>query len=159
MLSSVRRMWMGALASLALLGASPARAEGLPEEVDVTHEELPEEMGLIGVATVQVGPGAPWVLPRFEPTGEAGFRAAGEVVLVETFGLGGWTLEEEALRRYPVVARQGRFLLLVIDVRSGEQAWLREQPESGPQPSVIFESSDAEGLGGSGFELEASRTP
>jgi len=139
-------MWMGALASLALLGASPGWAEGLPEEVDVSLEELPEDLGLIGVATVQVGPGAPWVLTRFEPTGEAGFRAAGEVVLVETFGLGGWTLEEEALRRYPVVARRGRFLLLVIDVRSGERAWLLEQPEPGPYPSVRFESSEASPL-------------
>lgn len=150
---------MAALASLALLGASPARAEGLPEEADVSHEELPEDMALIGVATVQVGPGAPWVLPRFEPTGEAGFRAVGDVVLAETFGLGGWTFEDEALRRYPVVARRGRFLLLVIDVRSGERAWLREQPESGPQPSVRFEEAGAEGLGGSGFDVESTLAP
>lgn len=138
-------MWMGALASMALLAGFPSWAWESPEEALVSELEA-EHHEPIGVATVRAGPGSPWVLPCFEPAGESGFRAAGEVALAETVGLDGWTYEDEALRRFPVLARQGRFLLLVIDVRTGERAWLREEPEPGPRPSVLFEPEDAVAL-------------
>lgn len=149
MIRSLARMWVLALASVALLGAPRARAEETPEQVYATREDLPQEdpLEMIGVATVHVGPGAPWMLARFEPSdehGESGFRAAGQVVLAETEALSGWSFEDAALRRYPVVARSGRFLQLIIDVRTGERAWVREQPESGPQPAVSFELLDVE---------------
>jgi hypothetical protein len=142
-------MWVLALASVALLGAPRARAEEPAEKVYATREELPQEeqQELIGVATVHVGPGAPWVLTRFEPSdeqAESGFRAAGQVVLAETAALSGFSFEDAALRRYPVVARSGSFLQLIIDVRTGERAWVREQPESGTEPSVSFELLDEE---------------
>lgn len=119
------------------------------EKVYATREDLPREdqQELIGVATVHVGPGAPWMLTRFEPSdehGETGFRAAGQVALADTEALSGFSFEDAALRRYPVVARSGTFLQLIIDVRTGERAWVREQPESGPQPAVNFELLDVE---------------
>ncbi|XXF80825.1 hypothetical protein P2318_14020 [Myxococcaceae bacterium GXIMD 01537] len=143
--SLVRRMG-SALAAGLVLGASGAWAEAMEEMEYFPREELSRGLlqGHIGLATVQVGPGVAWVLPRFEPSGEQGFRAAGTVTLAQTQALSGWTLEEEALRRYPVLARRGSFLLLVVNLRTGEQAWLREQPEPGPRPVVRYEP-DAEG--------------
>jgi hypothetical protein len=159
MLHAVARMWKVALVSLALLGAIPASADPV-EELYLSREELPDGVlrGLLGVATVQVFAGTPWVLPRFEP-GASGFVATGEVVLVQTQAVSGWTYADEALRRYPVVDRKGAFLQVILDARTGERAWLQEQPELGPRPTVSFHALDAEGLEGSGIDLHSLLAP
>jgi hypothetical protein len=156
---SVARIWKVALASLALLAAVPAWADPV-EELYFSREELSDGVlrGLMGVATVQVFPGTPWVLPRFE-RGGAGFRVTGELVLVQTQALSGWTHGDEALRRFPVVDRQGDFLQVIIDARTGEKTWLQEQPELGPRPIVEFHALDTEGLEGSGIDLHSLLAP
>jgi hypothetical protein len=141
-----------------LLTALPARADLPTETIYLSRAEISDESlrHVIGVAFISsmTGPEEQpsGELPSFRPEGDA-FEPDGPLILKDLRPLSGWDYDLQSLRKFPVVDRRGHYLLVVIDVRTNERAWISEIQEADEGPDVEFLAFDSKQWEWSGIEL------
>jgi hypothetical protein len=94
---------------------------------DIAPSVLRETIGMVSVWRGQVedrAPEGPWMISTFERKGSF-FKSGRAVPMKETRPISGWDFTGQALRQYPVVQRDGLFVLAVLDAQSDQRAWLR----------------------------------
>lgn len=149
------------LSSLLLAGALAPRAAfagAEPEEFYQPRAEIRDEAlrGVIGVVTIGMGPEPRGELPTYAPRRD-GFELVGALTLDQMHAISGADEEVASVRRFPVLARRGEYLLTVVDVRSNTRVWIREHEWRGPEDFVIFDDLERALVGASVDVLALSR--
>ncbi|HYI02517.1 hypothetical protein [Hyalangium sp.] len=155
----VSKRWvLATLSALVLLPSSPARADLPSETIYLSRAEISDEAlrGVIGIAFIRSMTGSDQLpsgeIPCFLPDGDA-FEPDGTLVLKDLRAISGWDYDLQSLRKFPVVARRGHHLQVVIDARTNERAWISEIQEDDEGPEVDFLPFDAKQFEWSGIEL------
>jgi len=152
--------WLSVLCLGAALLPCVAKAQGeFAEEFYQPRAEIRDAAlkGVIGLVTVGMGPEPRSELPVYEVGPEGHFRLAGSLPLEQTRAISGLDDGIDSVRRFPVVARRGEYLLAVVDARSGERAWIREHEWRGPEDYVLFNTLEEAFLGAGVDVLALSR--
>ena len=136
------------LSLLVLLTALPVRADLPSETIYLSRAEISDEAlrHVIGIASISARTGPKeqptGEVPSFQPEGEA-FKPGSKLLLKALGPLSGWDYDLQSLRKFPVVERRGHYLLVVVDVRTNERAWIREGQEANEGPNVEFRPFDS----------------
>jgi hypothetical protein len=107
--------------------AEKPREEYYLARKDIAPTVLRDTIGMVSVWRGQMEsrrPEGPWMISTYERKGSF-YKASRPVPMTEAQPISGWDFTDQALRQFPVVQRDGLFVLTVLDARSDRRAWLR----------------------------------